>query len=110
MSGEFPLFLRDHILLAYGSLQDDLTSYISSAVTHPEWKDRISSLLTNIGSKQSFSFRELKRLIDYDENDQDAKELLAFLEHLGVLACENKSVHLPDRKYLIPLILQKPTR
>lgn len=105
--GEYPLFLRDHILLAYRELQGDLTSYISSAVTHPEWKDRISSLLTNIDSKKSFSFRELRRLINYDENDQDAKELLAFLEHLGVVVCENKSVHLPDRKYLIPLILQK---
>lgn len=105
--GEYPLFLREHILQAYGSLQEDLTSYISSAVTHPEWKDRISSLLTNIGRKKSFSFRELKRLINYDDNDQDAKELLAFLEHLGVLVCENKSVHLPDRFYLIPLLLQK---
>ncbi len=105
--GEYPLFLRDHIILAYGLLQDDVKSYISSSVTHPEWKERIASLLTNIGRKKRFSFRELRRLIDYDEKDQDAKELLAFLEHLGVLICKNKSVHLPDREYEIPLILQK---
>lgn len=105
--GEYPLFLRDHIVLAYGLLQDDVKSYISSSVTHPEWKERIASLLTNIGRKKSFSFRELRRLIDYDNQDQDAKELLAFLEHLGVLICKNKSVHLPDREYEIPLILQK---
>ena len=105
--GEYPIFLREHLLAAYGDLQEDLVSYISSAVTHPEWKDRIASLLTNIGRRNSFSFRDLKRLIDYDENDQDAKELLAFLEHLGVLVCRSKSVHLPDRMYDIPLILQK---
>lgn len=105
--GEYPLFLKDHILLAYGLLQDEVKSYISSSVTHPEWKERIASLLTNVDRRRKFSFRELRRLIDYDEKDQDAKELLAFLEHLGVLICYNKSVHLPDRQYEIPLILQK---
>ncbi len=105
---EYPLFLREHIHHAYGKLQDDLRNYyITSSVTHPEWKDRISSLLTNIGKKKEFSFRELKRLINYDESDQDAKELLAFLEHLGVLICHNKAVHLPDRSYSIPILLQK---
>jgi hypothetical protein len=104
--GEYELFLKPHLQRAYGELQLQLASYISSAVTHPEWKDRISSLLSNIRRKKSFSFRELKKLINYDDSDQDAKELLAFLEHLGVLICENKSVHLPDRSYSIPLLLQ----
>jgi len=105
--GEYPLFLRQHVLEAYGMLQKDMVAYISSAVTHPEWKERITSLLSNIGRKTEFKFRELRKLIDYDEQDQDAKELLAFLEHLGVLVCENKSVHLPDRKYHVPVLLQK---
>lgn len=104
---EYPIFQRQHVLLAYGMLQIEIVSYISSAVTHPEWKDRINSLLTNIGQRGKFSFRDLKRLIDYDDSDQDAKELLAFLEHLGVLVCNNKSVHLPDREYQIPVLLQK---
>lgn len=105
---EYPLFLKEHIQQAYGKLQDDLKNYyITSSVIHPEWKDRITSLLTNIGKKKEFSFRELKRLINYHESDQDAKELLAFLEHLGVLICHNKAVHLPDRSYSIPILLQK---
>jgi len=104
---EYPLFLKDHIVTAYGQLQDDLKEYyIASSVTHPEWKDRISSLLSNIGRKKEFSFRELRKLIKYNDQDQDAKELLAFLEHLGVLMCNNKSVHLPDRSYAIPILLQ----
>lgn len=105
--GEYPLFLREHIQKAYGELQIELSAYISSSVTHPEWKDRISSLMSNVGNRSSFSFRDLKRLIRYDDSDQDAKELLAFLEHLGVLHCLNKSVHLPDRRYEIPIILQR---
>lgn len=105
--GEYEIFLKPHLQLAYGELQKQLASYINSAVTHPEWKDRISSLLSNIKRKKNFSFRELRKLINYDESDLDAKELLAFLEHLGVLVCENKSVHLPDRSYSIPVLLQK---
>lgn len=105
--GEYPLFMREHILEAYGELQDDISSYISSAVTHPEWKDRIDSLLSGIGRKTQLKFRDLKKLIQYDDNDTDAKELLAFLEHLGALTCENKSTHLPDRTYSVPIPLQK---
>ena len=59
--------------------------------------------IKGIGNESGASRYEWEREISIE----DAKELLAFLEHLGVLACENKSVHLPDRKYLIPLILQK---
>lgn len=105
--GEYPLFLKDHVLEAFGRLQEDMASYISSAVTHPEWKDRIRSLLTSVGNKTKFSFREVRRLIDYDDDDDEAKQLLGFLEHLGVLRCQNKTVHLPDRIYSIPVLLQK---
>lgn len=105
--GEYPLFCKDHLLGAYGDLQTEMLQYISSAVTHPEWVARIDSLLTSIGRRTRVSFRDLRRILDYEDSDTDAKELMAFLEHLGVLKCDNKSVHLPDRSYELPVLLQK---
>ncbi len=105
-NGEYPLFKRDHIVEAYGELQNTMLKMFISCVTNETWRKALHTFLSNRGKKTSFSFRTIMNSTGLDENT-DMREFLAFLEHLGVLYCTNRSLKLVQRRYDIPIILQK---
>ena len=104
--GEYPLFKRDHILEAYGNLQDTMLKMFISCVTNDDWRKGLHIFFSKRGKKTSFSFRNIKNTTGIDD-DSDVREFLAFLEHLGVLHCSNRSTTLVQRIYELPIILQK---
>ncbi len=103
--GEYPLFMRDHILKAYGELQDTMVKMFISCVTKENWRKGLHSLFTRRGKKTFFSRKLIQKYTKLE--DEELREFLAFLEHLGVLACLNKSVNIDQRRYELPILLQK---
>jgi len=104
-NGEYPLILRELMMQAYFELQQDMAGIFKSSITNKDWQNMLDTFLCKKGRKTSFSFRSLKNMIGID-NNECMRDFLAYICHLGVMRCRDKSVILEQRHYDIPLILQ----
>ena len=102
---EYPLVKREHLRQAYSELQGEMIEIFKSAITHREWARMLDILFSRKGKKQSFSFGHIKKLVGQPD-DEPMREFVAYLCHLGVLHCRDKSVQLQQRIYELPVILQ----
>lgn len=102
---EFPLFKREHFLLAYAGLQKSMLEIFKSCMTLPDWQSRTEIFFLRKGKKMTFTFQSLCKMVGLDD-EGECKEYLAYLSHLGVLRCKNSDAAHKDRAYALPLLLQ----
>lgn len=102
---EIPLFKREHFLSAYASLQRNMLEIFKSCMTMPDWQNRTELFFARKGKKISFAFPALSKALSLS-NEEECKEYLAYLVHLGVLHCRNADAVHRDRTYELPLLLQ----
>lgn len=105
-NGEYPLIKRDFMVSAYRQLQDEARKNCISSIEHEPWRRKISLLLEKQGKRTTSSFRNIKKNIS-EESDQETKEFLAYCMHLGIVYCENNMAPLEQRRYEFPVLFQK---
>lgn len=105
-NGEYPLFKRDHILTAYSELQETMIKMFISCVTKENWRKGLHTFFSKRGKRATFSYKTLSNAVEISDQ-AEFRDFVAFLEHLGVLKCSNKTVSLSQRRYDLPILLQK---
>lgn len=105
-NGEYPLVKRDFMVAAYKQLQEEARKNCISSVDYEPWRKNIALLFERQGKRTASSFRNIKKNIS-EENDQEAKEFIAYCMHLGIVHCDNNMAPLEQRKYEFPVLFQK---
>lgn len=102
-TGEFNLFSREAILVAYQRFQDrmwDIQIHIAGSYR---------PLIIQLGSfrrKEGFAFKEFSTACG--SPDDDARQFLGFCTHAGIVHCTNPRMRPVDRQFKVPLVYQVP--
>lgn len=106
-SNEYPLILRDSMLKAYGELQNQM--WETFANVDARWKAAVHHLQQHRDSLSGIkiSYAEMVKLIESDFADEkELQQFLAFLSHIGLLACNGNQSDYPKRQYELPILFQ----
>lgn len=109
-NNEYPLILRDCMLRAYEELQNQI--WETFANVDARWKLAVHHLQQHRDSLSGIkvSYSEMKRLIEGDFLDEkELQQFLAFLSHIGLLACYGGQSNYPKRHYELPILFQGVT-
>lgn len=109
--GEYPVFLRDHLMDAYQDVRK-LAMQTIIGLNH-EW-NRPVLLLMQVVSKSktpcTVSFNVAKKTIGkllVNVNSKELEHLFSFYEHAGLFYCTNRTPEYSLRTYKIPLFFQR---
>lgn len=111
--GEYPLFLREHMLSAYNDvrvlclktilcLNEDLKNNAILIIRH----------MNNSRSNEKITFKTAKSLISKNSPQNTSTEemlrrFFAFYEHAGLFSCVDRSLPPESRTYELPIFFQK---
>lgn len=100
---EYPLIKRKCFEQSYGALISEICHHIVNY--DKTWRPHISKFLNEKGKKKVFAYSQIKKMLGI--NDDQLKQLLAFLEHIGCLKCIcSYEKHGEKCKYEVPVFLQ----
>lgn len=109
--GEYPVFLREHLLEAYEDVRT-LALHTILGLNY-QWSRPATILMQAIAKSKtpdSISFKEAKKAIGSSIGEEDFKDLtnfFAFYEHAGLFKCANRTQVLEARKYDLPILFQR---
>lgn len=105
----FPLIPKECVMTAYVAIKDKLWSYLGQE--SGKFREQVYAFRESIQDKE-FSFNEVRKKMKVD-TESEMRDLLAVLQHLGIIYCLDKSKKLTDRRYRYPLLfwpVNLPTR
>ncbi|HIP26217.1 MAG TPA: hypothetical protein EYG80_00995 [Flavobacteriaceae bacterium] len=97
---EWRLYRHDFIYKAYVESKKDFIRNIASADN--KWKKHFSIFLKNIGKRQTFDLKWIKKQIE--EDDIESAIFCAYLESVGFLCIREEHVDIKKRKYELPIM------
>ncbi|MEW6703976.1 MAG: hypothetical protein AB1430_03905 [Pseudomonadota bacterium] len=103
-NGEYPLFLKSAIKNAYEQFRKHAWD-VQYHWAANEWRPFVATI-QNLGSPE-FTFEVFAEHIPAAE--QTYRHVLAFLDHTGLINCENPHERLQDRRYRMPIMFQRCT-
>lgn len=104
--GSYSLVQSEHLRRAYGWLQEKMLGIFKSYITVDHWLQLLENFVHSKGKPIEFTYSRIHQLTRA-EPDDDLKDFLAFLCHVGVLRCKDRGLKLEKRKYEIPVLLRK---
>jgi hypothetical protein len=104
-NNEYPLIKKICFSNAYEEFRNDLWESFHKNMPGI-WKPFFNTLRWKRGAKYEFSYKELEKLLHFNDNEQ-LRQFIAFLCHIGILENINPTNRLPQRTYKLPVVLRQ---
>jgi hypothetical protein len=99
----FPVVTKDMVFAAYEDFK--LQLWKTMAAEGKQWRDEIAAFRYNFAELGGASYEQVQDAFPA-KTDTELRELLAVLQHLGVIACVNKEFALEQRYYRLPILFR----
>jgi len=106
MSGEYQLFKRNILKIAYAEFQTEISESFSMISSH--WKNYFERFVEKKGKRTEYSFEVLYKFLGGDR--EEMRGFLAFMCHIGYLKCHNTKALIEDRQYTLPILFQSDNK
>jgi hypothetical protein len=106
-NNELPLVKRDCMYQAYNDLKVDVWETCCNISNR--WRELMEELRAKKGifHKKGVSYQEIISLLSkVCPNEEELREFLAFLVHVGVLNCSNSKIDYKNRTYNLPILFK----
>jgi hypothetical protein len=100
---EYPLIKRDCCSSAYEVFKKELWDSFYNNMPYI-WKPFLNNLRVGNGGRNQFGFKDLEKILKLDDQEQ-LRQLVAFLCHINLLECKNPLDMLSERTYMLPIVL-----
>ena len=100
----FPVLTKDLVLQAYQDFKTRLWNMI--AAESKQWRAEIETFRANFAQLGGGSFEQVQDAFPA-KSDEDLRELLAVLQHLGIVWCVNDEFKLEQRYYQLPILFRQ---
>jgi hypothetical protein len=100
----FPVLSRDIVLNAYNTFKDQLWEIVAQEAS--QRRAEIEAFRGTFAGLTSVSFEQVQEAFPA-KRDEELRELMAVLRHLGILACMNPDYPIQQRYYRIPLLFRQ---
>jgi len=102
-NNEYPLVKKPLLAVAYYDLQNEIWDAVCKV--SQTWEGWIN-ILRNKKKQGEMKYSFMKNIIK-SESEDELKQFLAFMTHLGVLVCKNSELPHDERLYSMPILFKK---
>ncbi len=102
----FPVLTKDMVFAAYEDFK--LRIWKTMAAEGKQWRDEIAAFRYNFAELGGAGYGQVQEAFPA-KTDTELGELLAVLQHLGVIACMNKEFAPEQRYYKLPILFRTAT-
>jgi len=99
----FPVLTKDMVSAAYDEFK--LRIWKTMAAEGKQWRDEIAAFRYNFAESGGAAYEQVQEAFP-GKTDTELGELLAVLQHLGVISCDNKEYDLEQRYYKLPILFR----
>jgi hypothetical protein len=101
----FPILTKDMVFAAYEDFK--LQLWKTMAAEGKQWRDEIAAFRYNFAELGGASVEQIQEAFPA-KTDAELGQLLAVLQHLGVIACVNREFAFEQRYYKLPILFRTP--